>query len=99
MAAPSTRTGGTVNLTTSTTDNIRIGNLLSETSGYNLSGGTLNATASDTVVGYDGNGALTVSGGTANIRGIRLGNAVAANHNGSGTVTDHRHRPPQHQGV
>ncbi len=83
-----TQTVATVNLNTTVADNIRFGHWPSETSAYLLAGGTLNATNIDTVVGWDGNGIVTVSGGTANLTGIRMGDTAAnGNHNGNGTVT------------
>ena len=83
-----TQTVATVNLNTTTADSIRIGHYPSETSTYLITGGTLNATNIDTGVGWDGNGIVTISGGTANLKGIRMGDTAAnGNHNGNGTVT------------
>lgn len=81
------QTGGTVNINTTTADTIRIGHWGTETSTYNLSGGILNVTGADAVLGWDGAGVLNISNGTANFRGLRLGNATAGNHNGANTLS------------
>lgn len=88
-AAAFNQSAGTVNVTTTTPDNFRIGHWPSYAGTYALSGGTLNALNIDTTVGWDGSGVLDISGsGVANLRGIRMGNtASAGTHNGPGTVT------------
>ncbi len=67
-----TQSAGTVNLTTTGADNIRIGHWPSAASTYTLSGGTLNAVYVDTLVAWDSTGTLTISGGTANMRGVKF---------------------------
>ncbi|MFD0895112.1 autotransporter-associated beta strand repeat-containing protein [Luteolibacter ambystomatis] len=82
------QTGGTVNINTTTSDTIRIGHWGTETSTYNLSGGILNVTGVDAVLGWDGAGVLNISNGTANFRGLRLGNTQSnGNHNGANTLS------------
>lgn len=87
-AAAFNQSAGTVNVTTTTPDNFRIGHW-PQAGTYALSGGTLNALNIDTVVGWDGTGLLDISGsGVANLRGVRMGNTASAGiHNGPGTVT------------
>ncbi|MCX7045484.1 MAG: autotransporter-associated beta strand repeat-containing protein, partial [Candidatus Sumerlaeota bacterium] len=82
------QTAGTVTLNTVTADAIRIGHWSGGATGtYNLSGGVWNALNADTVLGYDGTGVIAVSGGTANLRGIRMGYTAANGpHNGPGTI-------------
>ena len=84
-----TQTAGTLNITTATDLNIRIGHWAASTntSTQTLSGGTLNATASNFYVGFDGNGALAVSGGVANLRGISLSTTGRAAITGTLTLT------------
>jgi len=70
------QSGGTVNLTSSTPvgnekGEIRIGHWDSNSS-YNLSGGTLSALNADITLSWDGHGTLAVSGGTANLRGVKF---------------------------
>lgn len=77
------QTGGTVNLSTSTGDNIRIGHWPSESSVYNLSGGTLNAINTDTTLSWDGTGTVAVSGGIANLRGVKFNRGTGT---GGGTL-------------
>ncbi len=69
------QTGGTVNFTTSTDQNIRIGHF--ETGApyparYNLSDGTFNAPNATVYVGWNGPGELNISGGEANLKGVQL---------------------------
>jgi autotransporter-associated beta strand protein len=69
------QTGGTVNFTTSTDQNIRIGHFetgASYPARYNLSAGTFNALNATTYVGWNGPGELNISGGEANLKGIQL---------------------------
>ncbi|MDO4628202.1 MAG: autotransporter-associated beta strand repeat-containing protein [Planctomycetia bacterium] len=51
------------------------------TSEYNLSGGTLNATGANIMVGWDGNAKFNITGGTANAKGV----AVVQHENAGGT--------------
>ncbi len=73
------QSAGTVNLTTTTAGAIRIGHWPNEIAKYNLSGGVWNATGADTVLGWDGNGEINVSGGTANLRGVQFNRAARTN--------------------
>ncbi len=68
---------GTVNLTTDTPDAIRIGFSPGANSSYVLKGGVLNARNVDTVIGWDADGRLDIIGGTANLKGVRMGNTAA----------------------
>ena len=63
------------NIPLTTFNDLLIGNAAGETSSYNLSGGTFNATSSDLIVGDNGNGSFNQSGGIANLQGFRLTNA------------------------
>ena len=68
------QSAGTVNLNTATAGGIRIAHSGSETSTYNLTGGTLNAPNSYFGVGWDGTGVFKVSGtGVANLKELKLG--------------------------
>ena len=71
------QTGGTVDLTSSVAvgnsiGDIRIGNWATLTGTYNLSGGTINALNADATLSWDGTGTIAVSGGTANLRGVKF---------------------------
>ena len=77
------QTGGMVNLTSSVpvgsnTGDIRIGHYATETSAYNLSGGTLNALNADATLSWSGEGTISVSGGIANLRGVKFGTGTKA---------------------
>ena len=67
------QTGGTVNLTGSGANDVRIGHWSNLTGTYNLSGGTLNTLNTNFKLGWDGQGILNVDGGTANLKGIHYG--------------------------
>ena len=79
------QTAGMVNMTSGTADTIVIGKANpSYTAALGISGGVFNATNSVTVVGYGGNGTVTVAGGTANFLGVDLSRTSQS---GSGTLT------------
>ncbi len=82
------QSGGTVNATfvTGANNGFRIGHWPSETSGYNLSGGLLNVPNATVYVGWDGTGQLNVSGGTAALYGLGLGNGHLESGTGFGTL-------------
>jgi fibronectin-binding autotransporter adhesin len=67
------QTGGTVNLTGSGANDIRLGHWGNLTGTYNLTGGTLNTLNTNFILGWDGQGILNVDGGTANLKGIHYG--------------------------
>ena len=79
------QSGGAVNLT-SGANTLRIGHWGSETSTYNLSGGSLNVPSTKLYVGWDGNGALNITGGTANLYGIGVSGGDSGTHTGGGTL-------------
>ena len=75
---------GTVTLSTATAGNIQIGTTTNTTGNYTLSGGVLNALNSDTVIAYTGAGNVTVSAGTASLKGVKFGSGVSS---ATGTLT------------
>ena len=77
------QTGGTVNLTGSGDNDIRIGHWSNLTGKYNLTGGTLNTFNTNFNVGWDSTGILNVDGGTANLQGLRFGMGNSASRNGT----------------
>ncbi len=74
-----TQSGGTVTVTGA----MRIAHYLTESSSYTLSSGNLSSSVT-VYIGWDGTGALNISGGTATLYGLRLGDG---NGNGSGPGT------------
>ena len=73
------QSGGIMNYTgtgTGGSSGLRIGTMGTAAGYYNLSGGTLNATNGDMALGFGGSvGAFLQSGGTADLKGLYLGNS------------------------
>ena len=72
-ASPNTfnQNSGTVNLTSATAGNVRVGSAAAGT--YNLADGVWNVTNTDVLIGPSAApGTVTISGGTANLRGVQF---------------------------
>lgn len=71
------QSGGTVSFTTSEASGVRIGHYPNTgwPSEYNLRGGTLNILNTETYLAWDGCANMTISGGTANLKGLSLSNS------------------------
>ena len=83
------QSGGVLTITDSATGRpLTIGEYPGETSTYTLTGGVLNVPNSWTYLPWNGGANLNISGGTANLLGINLGNgsASALNLSGSGAL-------------
>lgn len=77
-------TGGSGNVGDTTAGGLRIGHWPSETSNYNLSGGSLTV-AGDLSVGWDGTGNFTQTGGAASVGRLVVNDGNGLNGAGSGT--------------